>query len=265
MRILAGILTAIAVASFASPVQAADGLLMVETTVAGTTSRTTRVQIERDRLRTEVGGVAGGETQIIIFDGPQQVLRYVNFARKSYTEMTKADADRMGAQMSTAMESMKEKIANMPPEQRAKMEAAMGRMGGAAGAGAPVRPEYKKTGTDTVGKWTCDKYEGFRGGVKVSEVCTVDPKVLGMTQADLEISKQVAAFFKTLLPMGGDQVLGIGTIETQGFAGIPVRRVRYNGTAVASTSEVVEVSRQTFDDASYAVPAGFQKQSMGMK
>jgi hypothetical protein len=265
MKLVAGIFAAIALALFASPAQAAEGLLMVETTVAGTTSRTSRVQIEKDRLRAEVGGAAGGETQIVVFDGPQQVLRYINFARKSYTEMTKADADRMGAQLSTVMEGMKEKIAKMPPEQRARMEAAMGRMGGAGAAAAPVRPDYKKTGTDKVGKWTCDKYEGFRGGVKVAEVCTVDPKVLGMTQADLEISKQVAAFFKTLLPMGGDQMVGVGTIETQGFAGIPVRRIRYNGSAVASTSEVVEVSRQTFDDASYAVPAGFQKQSMGMK
>lgn len=264
MKLVAGALAAIALASVASPAQAAEGLLMVETTVAGTTTRTSRVQIERDRLRAEVGGAAG-ETQIVIFDGPKQVLRYVNFSRKSYTEMTKADADRMGAQLSTAMESMKEKIAKLPPEQRARMEASMTRMGGAPGVTAPVRPDYKKTGTDKVGKWTCDKYEGYRGDVKVSEVCTVDPKVLGMTPADLEISKQVAAFFKTLLPMGGDQMVGVGTLETQGFAGIPVRRIRYNGTAVASTSEVIEVSRQTFDEASYAVPAGFQKQSMGMK
>ena len=263
MKLFTGTLAAIVLASFAAPAHAAEGLLIVETTVAGTTTRTSRAQIERDRMRAEIVGAAG-ETQVVIFDGPHQVLRFVNFSRKSYTEMTKADADQMGMQLSTALEGMKEKIAKLPPEQRAQMEAAMSRMGASPGT-APARPEFKKTGTDKVGKWTCDKYEGFRGGVKVSEVCALDPTVLGMTPADLEVGKQVSAFFKTLIPMAGDQLVAIGATESQGYPGIAVRRIRYNGTTVQSTSEMTEVTRQTFDDASYAIPAGFQKQAIGMR
>ena len=46
-------------------------------------------------MRAEMTG-ATGEIQIVVFDGPQQVLRIISVPRKSYTEMTKADADRMG-------------------------------------------------------------------------------------------------------------------------------------------------------------------------
>jgi len=154
----------------------------------------------------------------------------------------------------------------MPPEQRAKMEAMMARIGGAMpGAAAPAKPDFRRAGTDKVGKWTCDKYEGFRNDVKVIDVCTVDPKTLGLTAADFEISKQVSSFFRTLLPQIENQIVGIATLETQGFAGIPVRRITYNAGKVASTSEVTDVRRENFAASSYEVPAGFQKQAIGVK
>ena len=251
--------------AFASPLEAAEGVLIVERTVSGASTRTSQVQIEPERMRAEMTS-ASGDVQVIVFDGPQQVLRMINLARKSYTEMTKADVDRMGAQMTAAMAGLKEKLASMPPEQRAKMEAMMARVGGAAPAAATAsaKPEYRRAGTDKAGKWTCDKYEGFRNGVKVSEVCTVEPKALGLTMADFEISKQVAAFFEKMLPQGVDQIVGVGTMETQGFSGVPVRRVSYNGAQVQSTSELTDVRRQTFAADTYDVPAGFQKQTFGI-
>jgi hypothetical protein len=246
----------------ASPVQAAEGVLIVERTVAGATTRTSQMQIERDRMRAEMAG-PNGET-IVVFDGPQQVMRMISVDRKTYTEMTKADADRMGAQVGAAMAGMKEKLASLPPEQRAKMEAMMARIGGAGAAlGAAAKPDYRRAGSDKAGKWTCDKYEGFRNGEKISEVCTVDPKVLGLTMADFEISKQVAAFFEKMLPQAADQIFAMGTPEAQGFSGVPVRRINYSGGKVQSTSELTDVRRQTFPDSSYDVPAGFQKQTMG--
>jgi hypothetical protein len=267
MNILTKVVVATAVlCSFASPLQAAEGFLMVEKTVTGTTTRTTQVQLERDRMRAELTGPKG-ETLIVIFDGPQQVLRTISVDRKSYTEMTKADADRIGAQVTMAMDAMKAKMAQMPPEQRAKMEAMMAKLGfmGPTAAATAARPEYRRAGSDKVGKWTCDKYEGFRNGEKVSEVCTVEPKTLGLTTADFDISKQVAAFFQNFLPQGEQQLVGIGTLETQGFAGIPLRRIRYKAGKVEMTNEVTEVTRQTFAPSSYDVPAGFQKQVPGKK
>ncbi len=176
---------------------------MVEQTVMGSATRSSQVQLERERMRAEMSGPTG-DTQIIVFDGPQQVLRIISPSRKTYSEMTKADADRMGGQMAIAMAAMKEKMATMPPEQRAKMEAMMAqprrRRAGAA------KPEYRRTGSDKVGKWACDKYEGFRNGQKVSEVCTVEPKVLGLTMADFEVTKQVACVLREDTAEGMDQM-----------------------------------------------------------
>ena len=266
MNIMAKAVVAMAaVCSVGSPLHAAEGFLMVEQTVTGPTTHTTRVQLEPGHMRSEMTGPAG-EKQIIVFDAAKQVIRMISVDRKSYTEMTKADADRIGGQLTAAMAAMNEKLAKMPPEQQAKLKAMIARQGGAApGAAAAAKPEYRRAGTDKVGRWTCDKYEGFRNDERVAEICTVEPKMLGLTTADLEVSKQVGAFFRAMLPQAEDQLIGLATVEAQGFAGIPVRRIRYSGGKVQATSDVVEARRETFDASSYEVPAGFQKQEIGKR
>jgi Domain of unknown function (DUF4412) len=258
------VVTLAAVCSFASPLLAAEGVLMIEQTVVGSAKRSSQVQLERERMRAEMTN-ATGETQVFVFDGPEQVLRIISPTRKIYTEMTKADVDRLGEQMATTLAAIKEKLGSLTPEQRAKMEAMMARVGGAGAATAAAKPEYRRAGSDKVGKWTCEKYEGFRNGEKVSEVCTVEAKALGLTMADFEVSKQVAAFFEKLMPPGMDQMVGIGSFEVQGFSGIPVRRVVYNGGKAQAIREVTDVRRENFPASSYDVPAGFQKQTAAGK
>jgi hypothetical protein len=140
------------------------------------------------------------------------------------------------------------------------MEAMMQQGRGMMGAMVPARPEYKKAGTDKVGRWTCDKYEGTRNGEKASEICTVDPSAFGFAMGDFEISKQFAEFFSKMMPQGMDRLFTVGSSGPAGFSGIPVRSVSYGaGGKETSTMEMTDVSRQTFPDSLFAVPAGFQK------
>jgi Domain of unknown function (DUF4412) len=192
----------------------------------------------------------------VVFDATAQVVRMINPTRKTYTELTKADLDRLGGQMAGARAQMQDRMKNLPPEQRERMEAMM-RGRGVPGA-ALAKTEYRKSGTDKVGKWTCDKYDGYRGDQKVSELCTVNPSVLGITPADFDIAKQAAQFFEQLAPQNTDQMFSFGGAD-QGFSGMPVRSIVTVGQNQITT-EVTEVSRKTFADDSYAVPAGFQKQ-----
>ncbi|HET7696915.1 MAG TPA: DUF4412 domain-containing protein [Vicinamibacterales bacterium] len=241
-------------------VQGAAGILIVEKTTSSGTPSTNQIQIESNRMRAEATGPRG-EKQVVIFDGTRQVLIMIDDQNKSYTELTKADADQLGAQMSQAMSQIQKQLESLPPEQRAQIESMMkGRMGGAGGA-AP-KTVYKRTGTDTVGKWSCTKYEGYDGETRTSEVCTVEPKTLGLTEADFAVTKQFIDFFKRVVPAMASQAFAIGTVEQQGFAGIPVRRT---ATVLGRqiTTEISDVSRQTFPDSIYAVPAGYQKRPFG--
>jgi hypothetical protein len=243
----------------AAATEAADGILIAQkTTSSSGTATTHQSQIEKTRMRAETD--SGGRKMTMIFDGTAQVMRTIDDASKSYTEMTKADMEKMSAQMAGAMTQMQEQMKNMPPEARKRMEAMMAGRGAAAGPAAPT--EYKKIGTDKVGKWTCDKYEGTRNGEKVSELCTVAPASVGFTAGDFEVTRQMAEFFSKLVPQGADQMFRVGSATANGFSGLPVRTIIFRNGAPSFTSEITDVSRQNFPDSLFTVPAGYTKRDM---
>src|SRR5688572_8290757 len=226
MRFTSRALLFVAVCAAASPAGAAQGVLVVETSTVNGAPRTTQVQIEPTRMRTEIAG-QNGATQVVIFDGGKQILYMIDPAAKTYSEMTKADVDAAGAQIGDAMAQMQKALEGMPPAQRAQMEAMMkGRLGGIPGAGgAAAKTEYRRAGTSKVSKWTCDVYEAFQNNQKTGEVCTVSASALGFNANDFEVSRQLAAFMRGLIPQGADQVFQAGRMQEQGYEGVPVRRV----------------------------------------
>jgi hypothetical protein len=239
---------------------AADGVVLVQkVTVAGGAPMTHQIEIEPHRMRMQTGGAPGGATMTVVFDGARQVMLMINDANKTYSEINKADVDAIAGQMAGAMSQMQDALKNMPPEQRAQVEAAMrGRMGGAAAASAaPAKPEYRKTGTDTVGKWTCDKYEGYVNGQKTTELCTVDPKVLGFGAQDFGVTQDFATFFQKIVPGSAASTFRLGTAEA-GFSGVPVRTiVTTRGQTI--TSEITDVHRQSFPESTFQAPSGYAK------
>lgn len=256
------LLTVVVACFAAASASAADGILIVQNTTAPNGARTNNIQIEPNRMRAETSLGPGGDAtgRAIIFDGAKQTLWIVDDARKTYSEMTKADVDRIGGQMSDAMARMQEQMKNLPPEQRAQMEAMMRGRGMAAAGSTALKTTYRKLGTDTVGKWTCDRYDGYQADKKVSEICTVDPKTLGFTAADFQVTKQLAEFFSRLMPQGAERLFALGSPEQQGFSGIPVRHVAIAGDQ-RTTSEVVEAKRQAFPASTFEVPAGYTKEA----
>jgi hypothetical protein len=236
---------------------AADGVLIVQKLTSASGTQTAHAQIEKTRMRADVVDPRGTK-QSVIFDGGRQVMTLVDTSRRTYTELTKADLEGMRAQIDSAMAAMQAQLASLPPEQRAQVEAMM--RGRGMAPGAPVKTEYRRAGTETVGRWTCDKYEGFQNGTKTGEVCTVSPTALGFTMADFAVTRELAKFFASLMPQMADQIVAVGTVEEQGYAGFPVKQVTLG--ASPSTMEVTEASRKTFTDADFGVPEGFRKEDM---
>ena len=263
---------AAAVMLLSVPLWAADGIVLVQKFSYGDRPpQTHQIQLDQKHMRTETSGPDGNKA-VVIFDGTKQVMMMISDANKSYSEFSKADMEAAAKQMSAGMAQMQEMLKNMPPEQRAKMEAMMKGRGApaaapAAPAAASARPQFKKVGTATVGKWTCDKYEGYTNGQKTHEVCTVDPKVLGFTAADFQVTRDMADFFKELqsslkgMQQSQSQTFTMGTVEEQGFSGIPVRSVTtVNGTQM--TFEIADVHRQALPESTFQPPAGYQKIDM---
>jgi hypothetical protein len=249
----------------AAPAAAASGVLIAQKVTNGTTTTTMQSQIEPTRMRSEIASSAGRK-QTVVFDGGAQVMRMIDDDAKTYTEMSKTDLDRIRGQMDGAMAQMQEQLKSMPPEQRARMEALMKGRGPAMTAVAGPPTEYKKIGSDKVGKWTCDKYEGMKNGEKVSEVCTVAPAALGFAPADFEVTRQLAEFFKSMMPQAAEGLFSFSIGSTpqnpNAFSGLPVRFVSFRNGAVQTVSEVTEASRQNFPDTLFQVPDGYQRREL---
>jgi hypothetical protein len=237
--------------------QAADGILITQQVTSGGSPIKTQMQIEPTRMRTDVSD-PNGMAQTVIFDATKQVLYVVDAGRKTYMEMTKADAERMAAQMQGAMAQMQAQLEKLPPAQRAQMEGLMKGRGMAAPA---PKIQYTRTGSDKAGRWACDKYDMTQDGQKIGEICTVAPTALGFALSDFDVTRQLAQFFSAMMPQMASQVPSIGSTDQGGYAGFPVKSVVTLGGRTV-TSEVVEANRQTFADSLFTVPAGFAKQDM---
>src|SRR3954464_11154327 len=98
----------VAFALAAASLVAADGLLIVQKHTTGGTSNTNQIQIEKTRMRAETGG--GDRAQVGVFYANAQVVRMIHPTRKTYTELTKADIDRLSTQMAGATAQMQDSM-----------------------------------------------------------------------------------------------------------------------------------------------------------
>jgi hypothetical protein len=240
----------------------AQGVVFVEKETAHGQSGTNQIQLDKNHMRAESRD--NGSSRAFIFDGTKQTAFMIDMTKKTYTEITRADADRLRGQADAAMSQMQAQLANLPPEQRAIVEQMMRGRGGLPGANAPQAPkiQYRAAGSDRVGQWTCTKYEGYVGQQKTAEVCTVDPKEFGLTATDFDVAKQLAEFMKSMIPGAADRIFMNGSVQEQGFSGIPVRRASYSNGAVDSVSEIVEVRHEAIPVSTFDPPAGFRKEAL---
>ena len=255
MKALQSAILLLVLASSAS----AQGIVMSIRETRGGQANTMQMQLDATHVRTEVR--QGADLMAIVFDGGAQVLRIINPARKSYSELTQAEAQQMAGMMA----AMQAQLANLPPEQRKMMEDMMKGRGGRGMPGLPAaleRPTYKRTGTGRAGQWTCTTYDGFRGAEKVVEICAAEGSGFGLTAADFQVARQLADFLRNMLPQAADQVAFWGSAEEQGFSGFPVRRTAFVNGQPDAVIEVTEVRREAIPASIFAVPDGFTKESL---
>jgi len=238
----------------------AQGVIFVQKETRGNQSTTSRVQMDKDHIRSE--SRSSGDESAFVFDGPKQTARMISMTKKTYMELTKADVEQLRKQMDGAMAQMQQQLQNVPAAQRAMVEQMMRGRGMPGMAAATPKVEYKQTGSDKVGPWTCTKYEGYVGGQKTTEVCTVDPKEFGLSATDFVAAAQLAEFMKTMMPEAADRMFVNGTAKDQGYEGVPVRRTSFQNGAVESMTETAEFRREALPPSTFETPAGFRKEAM---
>lgn len=261
IRLDLSILLVLAMGFFAA-VQAQEGVLFVETSRhADGDEFMSTIRIVGDRVRFD-SSTPDGE-QIVIYRGDMQVMRLIDPRERSYQEITQADLERVGGQLSQMRAMMEEQLRNLPPQQRAMMEQMMrGRMPNVTEAAAPIVYTRVSSG-EQAGSWQCDRYEGRRGAEKVQEVCATDWENVDLSAADFGVFQQLGEFFQALSSQFDFDLYQVGSApdapEDGAFPGVPVRRTTFVDGRASTVHEITEISRQSFDNALFEVPDGYSR------
>ena len=137
--------------------------------------------------RIEITSISSNESGGMIYDGDKRELIAIDHDVQQYYVIDQAMMDQMAAQVSDAMQQMRQALEAMPPEQRALAEQMMQRQ--IPPAEAPELPEFslQKTGeSDSIGGFDCEYYDVVQGGRKVRDLC--------MTEwSDFEEGRDIAA------------------------------------------------------------------------
>jgi hypothetical protein len=191
-------------------------------------------------------------TKVMILRMDQEKIFDVDPAKKTYSEMTFAEMEAYAKKAGEKMAQFKEKIKNMPPEQRKQMEA----MGAMMGGGAEAAVEISATGErKMVSGFPCTKYVMTRGGKELTTMW-VTKEVTGFDNLRkdwMEFGKRMA----TLTNMAG---LGEAYQKIDGF---PMETdMNIMG---AMTTVVTKVERRSTPAGEFTVPAGYTKTESPLK
>jgi hypothetical protein len=221
---------------------------------------TAKIYIEKDRIRAESSGTE--DNMITIFREDKGLFWVVNLDKKTYSELTKEDLEKLKKQMDDAFKQMEEQFKNMPPEQRKMMEKMMPEQARKA-MDRPIKAEYKKKSSgEKVNKWTCSHYEGYVEGKKTSDLWTTDFKKLGIDASDLTGLNAMGKFFE-VITKDIEELYMIGSEHYEkegGFSGMPVKIIDYENGSVVQTMEMQKIDSKSFDAAIFELPSGLKKE-----
>jgi hypothetical protein len=177
--------------------------------------------------------------------------------------MTEEDRKRMRAQMDAMRAQMQERLKNMPPDQRAKMESMMGPA--AADPGKTHDWKFEPIGQKkTVNGFACDMYRVSEDG-KVREEQCVSPWSAGLVKkSDFAGIQQ---FAESMMDDFGGARGRSNSIFTrmEKAPGIPISRVPIEANGQRGEEEQIKsIKRGSIPSSAFEIPAGYSKKDMPM-
>lgn len=197
-----------------------------------------------------------------IFRGDKELFWMVDHKKKTYTEMTKEDLEKIQKAAEQAINQMREAMKGLPKGLQDKMQSIIS-------PGEEKKSEiiYKKVASgEKLNQWTTDKYEGTRDGKKESEVWTTDWEKLGLKSEDLARFSKMGDFFTSMIKnMSWFYKVGTDEKSEHMYIGFPIKTINFEKDKPSSQYEIQEVKQQDLAVTFFAVPKGYKKEKMNME
>ena len=219
------------------------------------------VYVQDGMIRSDKLDEHGHPTSLSIFR--EGALWEVNVQQRTYKKLDKETAQQAGQQMQAMREQMKQRLASMPPEQRAAIERAMG----AADTAPPIT--WTATGrTEHVAGYACEVWQGKKGDQLEYEYCIARPGDVPDGDEIYAALRQMETGLKDALS-GLEGVAGAAAIRksysnlswTERAKGYPILRRSFSGGKPFDERAVSKIETEKLPADKFAIPQGFREVS----
>ena len=233
---------------------------------------TVQISTQDGVSRMEVTSVSNDESGGMIFRDKSREFIAIDHEEREYYVIDEAAMERIGTQLSSAMQQMQEALAGMPPEQRAMAEQMM-KQHIPAPAPEPAPMTVRKTGnSDTINGFDCDYYEVQQQGAKIRELCVTgwDDIDGGREAADSMLA--MAGFFENMAEQfsagSGIEVMGEQRELFQHMReldGYPVLTREFDDAGgLESESRLKSATTRDIDPSFFDPPQGYRQKDLGI-
>jgi len=183
-------------------------------------------------------------------------------------EVVSAFAERLAAAQTPGSPEqlrLQERLAKLPPQQRAIAEQQL--KGLSAGAGAAQQIVYAKTGqAKMVGEWRCELYDKSVGGQKQEELCIAPISALAFGDSDFRALELFTAFMGPVAtsPMAprADYFNWAAMNKAIGFSGIPLQATLLSNGGASLQDTMQKVERVSIPADAFDLPPGLTKRAL---
>jgi hypothetical protein len=222
--------------------------------------------IEADRLKIVTPGTT------VIFRGDLNRTWVIATPTSTYVEITPEIVTTFAARLAAAQtpgsaeqQKLQERLAKLPPEQRAIAEQQLRGLGGGAAAAGQVA--YAKTGQmKTVASGRCEVYGKTVNGQKQEELCIEPISALGLNDADFRVLALFTTFMGPLAtsPMAprADYFNWADMNKAIGFSGIPLESTLLGNGQPTLQDTMQKIERANIAADAFDLPAGLTKRAL---
>lgn len=223
--------------------------------------------------RTATSYLASDRVRIVQAEGTESILDFrrgemtiLDGRNKTYYVITKQDLQQLAEAVKERMNSpemkrAQEQLKNLPPEQRKKVEAAMGGMFGSF--------DVRKAGTSRrIAGYPCENWTIAFGEISRTEECLTSELQFPVQAWDMY--RDFAASLQSMMSAFGPAAKGFEEMQEKfkklrGFPLATTSTVSVMGHTTVTTSEVTEVRRGPIPASAWEIPAGYRKTENPMK
>jgi hypothetical protein len=261
-------LAAIMLAAASSTASAGVVITSTQVNVATKEESTIGGFIEADRLKIVTPGTT------VIFRGDLQRTWVIAAATSSYVEITPEVVTAFAARLAAAQtpgsaeqQRLQERLAKLPPEQRALAEQQLRALG--PGAAGGLVTYAKSAQTKTIASGRCEVYGKTVNGQKQEELCIAPISALGLSDADFRVLALFATFMGPLAtsPVAprADYFNWADMNKAIGFSGIPLESTLLNNGQPALQDTMQKIERVDIAADAFDLPAGLTKRELATR